>query len=92
MAGLSFETSRLHGSRSCGQASSSASHSAFSFAIPARRARRLALHASSRDCSRASSASAAALASAHRPTDIFFTRPSIFASASTWMIFAPFGQ
>ena len=26
------------------------------------------------------------------PTEIAFTRPSIFASASTWMIFASFGQ
>ena len=36
--------------------------------------------------------SAAAFASPQMPTEIGFTSPSIFASASTWMIFASFGQ
>ena len=35
---------------------------------------------------------AAAAASPQMPTEIGLTSPSIFASASTWMIFASFGQ
>ena len=41
---------------------------------------------------RSTSACAAAFASPQMPTEIDLTSPSIFASASTWMIFASFGQ
>ena len=50
------------------------------------------MHASVLPESRATSASAAAFASPQMPTEIGLTSPSIFASASTWMIFASFGQ
>jgi hypothetical protein len=41
---------------------------------------------------RLSSSIAAAFASPQIPIEIFFTRPSMRGSASTWMIFASFGQ
>ena len=50
------------------------------------------MQASVLPASRAASATAAAFASPQMPTEIGFTSPSIFASASTWMIFAFFGQ
>ena len=77
---------------SCAQPSSSVSQAPFAAATSASRAALLALQASDRALSRAASASAAAFASPQMPTEIVFTSPSIFASASTWMIFASFGQ
>ena len=84
--------SRLYGSVSCVQASSSRSQAAFSAWIFAARSAFVASDTSVRPCNRSSSASAAAFASPQMPTEIFFTSPSILLSASTWMICAAFGQ
>ncbi|MCY1231115.1 hypothetical protein D9M72_435520 [compost metagenome] len=84
--------SRLYGSRSWVQSSSSFSHAAFSLAISVARASRVASQASVRPARRWLSATAAALASPQMPTEIFFTRPSILWSASIWMILAFLGQ
>ena len=51
-----------------------------------------AMQASALPERRSTSACAAARASPQMPTEIGLTSPSIFASASTWMIFASFGQ
>ncbi len=60
--------------------------------MSARRASWFSRHASGLPVSRAESAVAAAFASPQMPTEMDFTSPSILASASTWMIFAFFGQ
>ena len=89
----SRDTSTDHASFSCVQPSSSLLPGAL-LARDRRRARAswLAWQASDLPARRAISARAAALASPQMPTEIGFTSPSIFASASIWMIFAFFGQ
>ncbi len=84
--------SRLNGSRSWVHSSSSFSHAAFSFAIVAARSCFVASHASVLPSRRFAIATAAAFASPLIPTVIFLTSPMFAWSASTWMIFASFGQ
>jgi hypothetical protein len=84
--------SRLYASFSCVQPSSSCSHAFFSLAIFVARSALLASQASDFFSMRWKIALAAALASPAMPTVIFLTRPRLVWSASTWMIFASFGQ
>ena len=88
----SFATSSEYGSCSWVHPASSRSHAAFSPSIVALRLARFAAPASSRPRSRSTSAAAAARASPWMPTLTGRTRPSIRASASTWMICAFAGQ
>ena len=88
----SFIISMLKSSISFVQSLSSSSQTAFSSAIRSKRSSRVMSLFNSRSSNRLVNAFAAAPASPQIPTDIFLTKPSIFWSASIWIIFASEGQ